>query len=67
MTIRLTAGTGGSNAGGSGRNRGSVCVHDPDDTQLNIGTSPCGDNTDVVPLKNGNVNTDDDTSNGPLI
>ena len=67
MTIRLTAGTGGSNAGGSGRNRGSVCVHAPDDTQLNIGTSPCDDNTHVVALKNGNVNTDDDTSNGPLI
>ncbi len=62
--IRLVPGTGGSNGGGNVKDRGDVCVDAPDD-ELDIGTSPCDDDGDAVSLKNGNVHTDDDTSNGP--
>ncbi len=61
--IRLVPGTGGSNSGG-GKDRGDVCVS-ANDTELNIGTSPCDDDGDALALKNGNVHTDDDTTNGP--
>ncbi len=63
--IRLVPGTGGSNAGG-GKDRGDVCV-DAIDEKLDIPAvdSLCDDDSDAVALKNGNVHTDDDTSNGP--
>ena len=62
--IRLVPGTGGSNAGGSGKDRGDVCV-DANDDELDIGVSPCDDDGDAVALKNGNVHTDENTADGP--
>ena len=64
--IRLVPGTGGSEGPGKNKDRGDVCV-DAVGTTFDIGTNPCGDDSDAVALKNGNVHTDDDTSNGPLI
>ena len=62
--IRLVPGTGGSNGGGNVKDRGDVCVDAPDD-ELDIGSSCTADDGDELALKNGNVHTDDDTSNGP--
>ena len=62
--IRLVPGTGGSNGGGNVKDRGDVCVDAADD-ELDIGVSPCDDDGDALALKNGNVHTDDDTTNGP--
>ncbi len=69
--IRLVPGTGGSNGGGNVKDRGDVCVYAADD-ELDIGKSgslpdpDCVSNDDdALALKNGNVHTDDDTTNGP--
>ncbi len=62
--IRLVPGTGGSNGGGNVKDRGDVCVDAPDD-ELDIGSFCDADDGDELALKNGNVHTDEDTSDGP--
>ncbi len=69
--IRLVPGTGGPEGTGKNKDRGDVCVDAADD-ELDIGKSgslpdpDCVSNDDdALALKNGNVHTDDDTTNGP--
>ena len=64
--IRLVPGTGGSEGPGKNKDRGDVCV-DAIDAALDIPTvdSLCDVDGDATALKNGNVHTDEDTTNGP--
>ena len=69
--IRLVPGTGGPEGRGKNKDRGKVCVEALDDA-LDIGSSlpdpDCvTDDSDTVALKSGNINTDNNTGNGPLI
>ncbi len=67
--LRLIGGTESDNSG-KDKDRGSICVdaetHDQLDIQFDGGTdSFCDDDGETVALRNGNVHTDDDTTNGP--
>ena len=64
--IRLVPGTGGSEGPGKNKDRGDVCV-DANDEDLDIpfANTGCDVDTDATALKNGNVHTDEDTTDGP--